>query len=107
MPRFDRTLVAPSRAELDRTLQEAAVAANKGCRARLVRWTPETVEALAKESASEGFRQFNGEGKHTRSWADRLSAVAVAWWTDSLSRRHYRIAAGRPACPSSEAVTIS
>jgi sugar lactone lactonase YvrE len=102
---FDRVLVAPGRAELERTLTEAAVAANKGRRARLLHWTSADTDALLLDCAasSEGFRQWNGEGQaKTRAYQDTLSAVAVVWWTDRLKRLHYRIAAERICCGSSD-----
>jgi hypothetical protein len=106
MLRFDRVLTAPSRAELDRTLSEAAQAANKGCRVRTLAWTATNTEALLRDSAAapEGFRQWNGEGESKkRGFANETrSALAVAWWTDPLKRTHYRVGADRVYCASSD-----
>ena len=105
MLRFEHVLVAPTRAELERTLTEAARAANKGCRARTLTWTPTDTEALllAAAGAPEGFRQWNGPGERTQRGfgKDTRSAVAVVWWTDPLKRTHYRVGGDRAYCASS------
>lgn len=102
--RFDRVLVAPTEAALGDVLTEAAKAANKGCRARLLLWTPaETRQLLADvAAATAGFRQWNGAGESKqRGWGkDTRSAVAVAWWADPVRRVHYRVAAERIHCAS-------
>jgi hypothetical protein len=99
MIRFDRVLITPGRAELERTLTEAAAAANKGCRARLLHWAPADTNALLLDCAAspEGFRQWNGEGERKQRGfsSETRSAVAVVWWTDRLKRLHYRVAADR------------
>jgi sugar lactone lactonase YvrE len=98
MHRFDRVVIDPSRQELDRIFTEAATAANKRCRERLLHWSTDATSAFLRErkKASEGFRQFNAEGerKRRRFTKDR-SALAVVWWTDPLGRIHHRIAADR------------
>jgi len=103
--RFDRVLVAPTAAALGDVLTEATKAANKGCRARTLAWTPADTHALLADvaAAPEGFRQWNGQGESKqRGWGkDTRSAVAVAWWTDPLRRVHYRVVAERIYCASS------
>jgi hypothetical protein len=107
MLRFERVLTAPTRAELERTLSEAAKAANKGCQARTLHWTPADTQSLLLDGvgAPEGFRQWNGEGQRKQRGfgKETRSAVAVAWWTDPLKRTHYRIGANRVYCASSHA----
>jgi WD40 repeat protein len=105
MLRYDRVLIAPSRAELDRALGDAAGAANKGCRARKLEWAPaRTVELLsAAAGAPEGLRQWNGEGESKQRGfsTETRSALAVAWWTDPVKRVHYRVGADRVFTASS------
>src|SRR5262245_18080211 len=96
--RFERVLIAPAEADLERALTEAAAAANKGCRSRNLSWAAADTRALlAAVAAPEGRRQWNGLGgqKRRTSGNDTCSAVAVAWWTDPLGRPHYRIAGHR------------
>jgi hypothetical protein len=104
MLRFDRVLIAPTRVELERALNEAAKSANKGSRTRKVNWSTTQTDVLLQEvdSAAEGFRQWNGEGERKQRGFgnDTRSAVAVSWWTDPLKRRHYRIGADRVLCAS-------
>jgi hypothetical protein len=94
--RFDRVLIAPSREELERALSATAVAANKGCRSRLLNWTAADTDALLRDSGNgpEGFRQWTAEAERIQDGKTH-SAVAVAWWTDPLRRVHYRLAAKR------------
>jgi hypothetical protein len=110
MFQFDRILVAPGRADLERTLTEATAAANKGCRARLLHWTPAATDALLLDNAAApaGFRQWTGtgEGKRRGSGNDKQSAVAVVWWTDRLQRVHYRIASDRVECAFSHSQNL-
>src|SRR5262245_22247570 len=105
MLRFERVLTAPNRPELEATLSEAANAANKGCRARTLTWTPARTQTLlrARAAAPEGFRQWNGEGESKKRGFtnETRSAVAVSWWTDPLKRTHFRIGADRVYCASS------
>jgi WD40 repeat protein len=108
MFRFDRVLIDPDRAELERALSEAAGAANKGCRVRKVTWsTAETEELLRAVAATpEGFRQWNGPGERKQRGltpgGETRSVIAVAWWSDRLRRPHYRIAADRVFCDADE-----
>jgi hypothetical protein len=49
---------------------------------------------LAADRAAEGWRQWNGGEGKARSWEAR-SALALAWWTDPLGRKHCRVLARR------------
>src|SRR5262245_4242882 len=82
----------PDPARFGGSLADAAKAANKGCRARVLVWTAADTEALLKDvaSAPEGLRQWNGPGDRKHRTETR-SAVAVSWWTDPVKRTHYRI----------------
>lgn len=106
MLRFDRVLIAPTRADLERVLDDAAKAANKGCRTRKLAWAPADTDSLLIDVAGnrEGFRQWNGAGdRKSRGFGQETrSAVAVAWWTDPLKRTHYRVGANRIYCASSD-----
>jgi len=99
--RFERVLVGPTPAELEAALTEAARAANRGCRVRVVRWTAaETKKLLAHvRRAPAGYRQWNGPGERRQRGmtpgGETRSAVAVAWWTDAARRVHFRIGADR------------
>jgi WD40 repeat protein len=92
---FDRVLVAPSADELTHALGEAAAAADRGRRSRLVAWPPEDLGDFldAWRRDPEGVREWRGEG---RSRSASFSAVGVAWWSDLLGRRHCRFVARRP-----------
>jgi WD40 repeat protein len=70
----------------------------------VLRWSDADTGALLEERAAapEGFRQWNGPGE-ARQQGDTCSIVAVAWWTDAVGRTHYRIAADRILCITSQA----
>lgn len=107
MFRFDRVLIAPKRADLERTLTAAATAANKGCRSRKLTWSARETDELLQASATApgGYRQWNAEGERKQRGFgnDTRSVVGVAWWTDPLVRLHYRVAADRVYCSSLDA----
>lgn len=79
MAAFDRRLVRPSVHQLVEALQEAYQTARPpdGSAAEPPAWQP-IVEDLRRDD--EGFRAFRDSG-----------VVTLAWWTDGLSRRHFRI----------------
>jgi hypothetical protein len=77
MPVFDRRLVRPSVLQLVECLQEASAVA--GVSRDHEGWQA-VVDGIRNEP--EGFRQ---EGT--------LDVVTVAWWTDYLQRRHFRVQA--------------
>jgi hypothetical protein len=93
---FDATLVAPSPQALTEALARATKAANLRCRIALVRLSPEDTDGLCRTVAAEteGFRQWLGAADAPRR-DDHRSAVAAAWWTDGLGRRHVRIKGAR------------
>lgn len=97
MHRFDQVVIDPSRQELDRLLTQATSAANKGCRARLLKWAITNTDAFLRErkKASEGFRQWTAEAPPKTSGRETRSALAVVWWTDPMGRIHHRIAGDR------------
>jgi hypothetical protein len=93
---FDTILVAPSPRALTETLARATKAANHRCRSALVRLRPKEGEKFCRTvaAAPEGFRQWLGAAEGPRR-EDHRSAVAVAWWTDPLGRRHIRVKGAR------------
>jgi hypothetical protein len=93
---FDTILVAPSPQTLADALGRATKVANLRCRNALVQLSPEETEELCQNvaDASEGFRQWLGSAEGAGREAHR-SAVAVAWWTDRLGRRHVRVKGAR------------
>jgi hypothetical protein len=93
---FDATLVAPSPEALTEEVSRATKAANLRCRSALVQLSPKEGEGLGRAIATttEGFRQWLGAAAGPRR-DDHRSAVAVAWWTDGLGRRHVRIKGAR------------
>jgi hypothetical protein len=94
----DEVLVAPGRARLEAVLGSAVARVNQRSKDRLLAWPlPELAAFLDRfEAAAEGFRQWNGgndqtpRAPHGRSGVYR-SALAVAWWTDAIGRRHVRV----------------
>jgi hypothetical protein len=77
MPVFDQRLVRPSVLQLVDCLEQASAEAGIPC--DRVAWQ-ELLEGLRTEP--EGFRQEGTSG-----------AVSLAWWTDHLHRRHFRVEA--------------
>ncbi len=92
---FDRVLVQPSREALEGVLHEATLAANGKSRLRILRWPLANLVAVLDEvqARAEGRRQWNG-GDRGRP-GETYSAVALAWWTDLIGRRHCRVAGRR------------
>jgi WD40 repeat protein len=80
---FDRRLVRPTHLHLVESLQEATTAANQG--QELLELPPNHWYNLATTIRPEP------EG-HRSWWAGGGAArMALAWWTDALARRHFRI----------------
>jgi hypothetical protein len=98
MSTYERRLIGPAPDELGRALLEAAAAADRGCRTCLAGWTPASVPGLLAplHESPEGWRQWFAGPRPYRTNQAR-SAVVVAWWTDSVGRRHYRVASRRGA----------
>jgi hypothetical protein len=83
MPHFERRFVRPSRFQVVDALMQAAQgvrAGPAGAEDERERWD-NFVNELRDQP--EGFQQWEGDG-----------IVALAWWTDHLRRRHFRIWAG-------------
>jgi hypothetical protein len=93
---FDTILVGPSQQSLTEALNRAVKAANSRCRAALVQWSPQESAAFWRTVAAqpEGWRQWLGGPPGPRD-RDHRSALAVAWWTDRLGRRHVRVKGAR------------
>jgi WD40 repeat protein len=86
MPLFERRLVAPTDAELADALRQAERAAGATAAERHYRGGPEDFVRAARPLA-EGLRVL----------VDGIWALfAVAWWTDHLGRRHYRLVVAGP-----------
>ncbi len=83
MPHFERRFVRPSRFQVVDALMEAALSVHVEPAA--VEDEREHWDNFVNElrDQPEGFHQWEGEG-----------IVALAWWTDHLRRRHFRIWAG-------------
>ena len=64
MYRFDCVLIDPTPKALSQALAEAAAAANKGVRARLLSWPPDDFNAFVRawRSVPQGQRQWNTPG---------------------------------------------
>jgi WD40 repeat protein len=106
MYRFDKVLIDPTPEGLSAFLDLAAVAANRGYRARLLWGAMIDFASFVADSwtAPEGERQWIGPGTHRTSGpgGDTRSAVAVAWWSDPLGRKHCRVIGDRIDCGSAE-----
>src|SRR5438874_1392464 len=96
MPNYDRVLIDPPAAALQRALTEGAEAANHGARERRLDWPPDGLaDVLAKVGGSaEGWHQWNGGTGRGRSGEAR-SVVVLAWWADHIGRKHHRIVGRR------------
>ncbi len=90
---YDRVLVQPTPQQLAEALQQAVLAANERSRLRLLRWPPEDLDVALErlQRDAEGRLQWDGGGPA----GDTHSAVAVAWWTDGIGRRHCRVVGRR------------
>ncbi len=96
MPDYDRTLLAPTREDLERALGEAVAAANGRARMQTLAGPPPegALRAAEARGPAEGWWQWNGGTGRGRAWAS-LSLAAVAWWTDRAGRRHVRVVGRR------------
>jgi WD40 repeat protein len=94
MTGVDRVLIGPTADELERALAEAAASVNQGTGARRVKWAPARLRAALAEVAGrrEGHLQWLAKQGHG---LEGRSAVALAWWTDHLGRRHHRVVGRR------------
>jgi hypothetical protein len=100
MVRFDRLLIGPTEEELERALAEAAAGANRGKRGNLLKWPPANLHNRLAGVADqrEGYRQWVAGRKAASDWQPgrvERSAVALAWWTDHLGRKHLRVVGAR------------
>jgi hypothetical protein len=87
---FDRRLVRPTYLHLVQSLREATAAANGG--EQLLEFGPEHWPAFATtlRPEPEGLRGWAGAGE-----PGGAARLGLAWWTDHLGRRHFRIWADR------------
>ena len=85
---FERLLTDPEEKDFSAALDEAAQAANAGARARKLPVDRRTWAAALLEDAArpEGFRIWRSPDREFP-----LRVVALAWWTDRLGGRHYRV----------------
>ncbi len=93
---FDRVLVQPTREALEGVLHEATLAANDKSRLRVLRWPLVELGVVLDTlgARAEGRRQWNG-GDGRGKPGETHSAVALAWWTDLIGRRHCRVVGRR------------
>jgi WD40 repeat protein len=95
MADVDRILIAPTPAALSEVLAGAAPAdaAHPKRRPR----EPEELQRLLADvgETPEGYRELV-DGKVSAVRASEGSAISLAWWTDAIGRRHYRVAARAP-----------
>jgi hypothetical protein len=93
MPAFDQVLVQPDAEAVVAAMLRAVVTANK--RARVNRLAPDEPEY--RRFAAEALGSTDGD----RHWLPdppdlwRGTVLRVAWWTDPLGRRHFRVAGRR------------
>jgi hypothetical protein len=111
MTEVDQVLVAPARAQLEVALAAAAV--NRRARERPLGWPPDDLGLFEKElaAAPEGYRQWvGGDGPTERSPYGRAglvrSALAVAWWSDHVGRKHVRLLGRRATLGVPELVRL-
>src|SRR5262245_52674513 len=92
MAHYDTVRIDPGPDELERALREAVTAANDRRRQRLVPWPLPGHAGLFDEVAakSQGWRQWNG-GEGPARPGEARSAVALAWWSDLVGRKHHRV----------------
>ena len=89
---FERLLLDPEEMDLSAALDEAAQAANAGARTRALPAGRTLWAEARREDADrpEGFRVWKVSDRQFP-----LPVVALAWWTDRLGARHYRVFAQR------------
>jgi WD40 repeat protein len=94
-------------------LGSAVAAVNSRGKDRLLAWPLPGLRAFLHlfGSLAEGFRQWNG-GKDQRASSPHgdsgrsRSALAIAWWTDAVGRRHVRVLARRAALKTPDLVCL-
>jgi WD40 repeat protein len=113
MTEIDGALIAPARADLETALGVAVATVNGRARERLLGWPPDDLRSFRKEIAGtpEGYRQWvGGDGPTRRSPYGRAglvrSALAVAWWSDHVGRRHVRLLGRRATLGLPELVRL-
>jgi hypothetical protein len=91
MANYDRVLVGPGKEELEGALAEVIAQANRNCR-RQLGWPLEGWPAVAQEFdlRPEGWRQW--QGGEMSLHPEPRAVVGLAWWTDFLGQRHFRVA---------------
>lgn len=91
---LDRRLLDPPPAQLAAALGKATRSANGRMTRRLVRYDRPYWERFARRIAGrpEGLREWAGGSDRSTGPA---AHVAVAWWTDYLGRRHFRVLGGQ------------
>src|SRR5437763_267877 len=96
MGETDCVTIDPSGEAFDRVLRSAVTRANDRARSRKLPWPlAEADDFLAKvRREPEGWRQWVADGGRVRS-GEACSLVLVAWWTDRLGRKHYRVVGQR------------
>jgi hypothetical protein len=92
MGTFERRFVRPSRFSVVDALEQAATEANEAL--HVVETGSDHWNAFLADihEEPEGFRQW-----HHREAGSRAGVVGLAWWTDHLRRRHFRVWAGSSA----------
>jgi hypothetical protein len=97
---FERVLVTPQPADLERAILQATEATNAKALGRKVRWSPEALAAAQAlvGARGKGFRQWNGADGDARADVP-CSGVAIAWWSDRLGRKHVRVVGLGPVSP--------
>ena len=85
MLKHEAKLIDPDAEQVVAALALATAAANKRCRARLLRDTPAKWRKFARDAAAtaEGYSMFRG----SRGGVPATQLVA-AWWTDPAGRKH-------------------
>jgi WD40 repeat protein len=93
---YERVLIHPSHEALAGAVQAATRTANDRSRLRTLRSPLPDLEAVLGrvDREREGLHQWNGGVGRGRP-GEVFSAVALAWWTDLLDRRHCRVVGRR------------
>jgi hypothetical protein len=95
MASFDRLMIDPSAGQIAAALIEAEKTANKGCQVGLLRTEPAEYANFAAGMLlrPEGVSRWFGRSdtNETTPLAARATHVGVAWWSDYLARKHFRV----------------
>jgi hypothetical protein len=91
MASIERTLLQPSRSELEQALMEAVRPHGPG-RRRILPWPPKEFDAFLSEleTRTEGWHLWKG-GSARRPQTSAVPGLLLLWWTDFSGRRHYRV----------------